>query len=165
MNKEKSKKILIITYEMIPFADSWGACQRMYYLAEALASENYKVWVASSKLSFKPNAYQQPINFNQVIIDHPMKSIQSRIDYDKSPTPKSLLKYFKMILKEAIKIIDKIIFNEPNVGSGIYSYFWVRKLSRKLKSIITENEITLIIISGPPFTLFRLVQGSVEPLE
>ena len=53
MQNTKKKKILIITYEMIPFADNWGGCQRIYYLAQALVSAEYKIWVASSKINNK----------------------------------------------------------------------------------------------------------------
>ena len=32
------RKHIIITWNMLPFTDNWGGCQRMYYLADSLIS-------------------------------------------------------------------------------------------------------------------------------
>ena len=153
-----SKKILIITYEMIPFANSWGGCQRMYYLAESLISQDYIVWVASCKLTQNPNYYDQSINFKQIIIDHPIKHLQSNTFKEVGFVNRNIFYHLKSVIKNFIYKIDKFLLNEPNVGMGILSYVWIKKAFRELKSTMIKNDIDKVIISGPPFTLFLFAQ-------
>ncbi len=158
MQNTKKKKILIITYEMIPFADNWGGCQRIYYLAQALVSAEYKIWVASSKITNILNYYGQRIDFNQIIIEHPFRLFKNTnstaLNLSQKRKP-GLIRRFRSAL---VYKIDKVLFNEPNKGMGIYSTFWVKKAFRTIIKHIVENGIDTVILSGPPFTLFMLAR-------
>ena len=56
------EKIAVITYDMIPYASSWGSCQRMYYLSEFLLEKGYSVEIFSSSKNRYGN-FGKKINF------------------------------------------------------------------------------------------------------
>jgi hypothetical protein len=154
---------------MIPFADNWGGCQRMYHLAQSLVLHGNKIWVASSKNTKIADYYGQKIDFNQIIIEHPFhkfKNDEKRLISD--TRPKSGANLIKRFRSAIIYNLDRILFNEPNRGMGIYSIFWVRKALKPLLAHITKNSIDTVLLSGPPFTVFsfaRNLKKSVKSLK
>lgn len=158
MENRSNKRVLVITYEMIPFSDYWGGCQRMYYLAKTLADKKFNTSVVACKSNNKSNHFGQTIDFNQLFIEHPLKALGSRTTpKDKQPS-KFLFRYTKSIAKIILYKSDRIIFNEPNNGMGIISFVWVRKAYAEVKKHISKNNIDTLIISGPPFTLFLMAK-------
>jgi glycosyltransferase involved in cell wall biosynthesis len=143
---------------MIPYTNNWGGCQRMYFLSESLIGKGYKVWIMSSRYTDNKNYYGQSINFEQILIDHPLNYNKSHSIETSTSAKKNIFYYLKKIAKNIIHKIDRALFNEPNPGMGILSYMWAQYALEQLKNTITINDIDKIIISGPPFTLFLLAQ-------
>lgn len=158
MQNTKKKKILIITYEMIPYANNWGGCQRIYYLAQALVSAEYKIWVVSSKITNILDYYGRSIDFNQIIIEHPFSSFKNTNSANPKLSQKKKPGLIRRLSSLFVYKLDKVLFNEPNKGMGIYSAFWVKKSLRTILNHIAENKIDTVILSGPPFTVFMLAR-------
>jgi len=160
----KNKKVIIITYDMIPHATTWGGSQRMYFLADFLVRKGIDTSVFScekktindygNKINFKQ--YQLKINnrFYKKIIDS-----KSSTNFDKDNSSKNKLKKFiksNKLLFQLLRKIDRKIFNEPSFLAGVLSRSWVKSYYSEINTYIQKNNISTVIISGPPFGMFLI---------
>ena len=58
--------VFIINYEMLPFAMSWGTCQRSYYLAEHLINNGINATVIACKITETCDSYGKSPNFTTI---------------------------------------------------------------------------------------------------
>lgn len=158
------KRILIITYDMIPYSHNWGSCQRMYYLATHLHDLGDDVTVVSYKKD-NFNHFGNEIVFEIVPLDLDNSAIKKDIYSDDN------LKYASKRKTFPFEFLNKLVFNIKNNFGSIYRYIfndttgsllglksqlWCIKNKQRLIQLIDENKIDTIIISGPPFGLFSL---------
>ena len=139
------KNILIITYNMIPYARALGDCARMYYFAEYLLKKNFNVTVISHSDQFiNKNYFGYKIHFKHIIV----------------PTNK-LLRFLERVynyFKKRNIILFKFAFlSELDGVMGFAGKSWLLSAKKKIKKIIINHKIDTVIISGPPFTLFKAV--------
>jgi len=151
------KKVLIITYEMIPYTKYWGASQRVYYYANFLTEHGFSVDVLASRNTNIENEVKKTIKFNTLHL----KNNYQKKDEIKEPinSKTSTLKYVKAriisFLKYILKNLDSIFNNDPNLGMGFIAANWIRKNNEKILTHIEKYSIENVIISAPPFGLLR----------
>ena len=139
------KNILIITHNMIPYTNALGSCQRMYFFAEYLLKRDIDVTVIShgDKFSTKQD-FGYKINFKHFVIN----------------TGK-LLKFLEIvyhhIAKRKLIPFSFTFLRELNLHNGIGGITWLLTAKKKIKKTIISQNIDTVIISGPPFTLFKAV--------
>jgi len=139
------KNVLIITYDMLPYSNKLGSCQRMYFLAEYLQKRNFSVIVISCKHKFvNKTDFGYKIHFKQIAI----------------PSSEFLIfleKVYNYTKKKYIKLFKFASLNEPNTLHGSAGKIWLLSAKRNIKKVIISSCIDTVIISGPPFTLFNAV--------
>jgi glycosyltransferase involved in cell wall biosynthesis len=164
----KSKSVVIVSYDMIPHATSWGGSQRMYFLSEYLVQNNYDVTVFSCK-KHTNNHYGHNINFRNKSIEvsnifyrnflYSKKSSQSsengNSSYNRTRKIREFVKNIKFVFKMVVKI-DKYIFNEPSFLTGLIVRNWSKHTANEIKSFINKNNIKNVIITAPPFAMLSM---------
>jgi len=163
-NPEKS--VMIITYNMIPYVPQWGACQRMYFLADYLQGHGYDVYVVHAQRSEYSGDYGHQIQFHSIPIKLTTEISSDRSTSDDSVSLKSVnsgkwkmatIGFIKSIIKQSNFLsLERIVFNEPLLGLGLYGYIFGRNARKKIFRTIFEHKVRHVIISGPPFSLFGL---------
>lgn len=163
------KQVLIITYDMIPYTSSWGACQRMYFFSEYLKEKGYSVDVFSCKKQIEDD-YGKVIHFT----NHPIEIkngfyrhfINSRARGTKIAKENRSVKTLEMLAKARrfvkdnpflLKLfvnIDRFLFNEPTTLGGAISNKWIRENIKDILFYIGDNKIDTVIISAPAFGMF-----------
>lgn len=151
-----SEDILIITYSMIPYAPSWGECQRMYYLSNYLQTNGYNVFLISYK-GYYYGDFGEKILFNSFLIENKyINSIRPKPSTKKVHN-KNLIGLFRRLMKSPILLLEKEIYNE-RPGDAIIGKLFIKKALNDIEHILKENNIKKVIISAPPFTLFELAE-------
>ncbi|PHX05721.1 glycosyltransferase [Vibrio splendidus] len=149
------KKVLILTYEMLPYSSTFGGCQRMYFLAENLTSQGVSVSVIAAKKN-KKNHFGKLVNFDSIFFGSNNK-LES--DIGNATSRYNPLDFFKSLLR---KVVDKVInpfFNEPSNLLALRAFLWIKKYRDDIFNHISNNDFDTVIISGPPFTLFSISKG------
>lgn len=150
-------KVLILTYEMIPYSNTFGGCQRMYFLAEHLADNGIDVTVVSAKKKYN-GFFGKKINFKSLYYGQEIIE-NNNLDNNKMFTNNNLLKTkIKNILRKTIEKVSNFYFNEPSNLLALRAFLWLKKYKNNVLSSIENNDIGTVIISGPPFTLFSMVK-------
>lgn len=164
--------ILIITYDMIPGAASWGGCQRMYFLAEQLLEKNYKVIVYSVDKG-RNQYYGNEIHFiNQQIkmrnewiasfISSKLIDSNNQGKKGKSKLINRVLASVRRTIKsnrfllEFLSCIDNYFYNEPTYMAGVVSLRWIKENTDIILQTIRTNSIKNIIISVPAFHMMAI---------
>ena len=156
-----AEKILIITYDMIPYSGAWGGAQRMYFLAEHLFKNGYDVTVISAKKDFK-GYFGKEINFNTIYLESKLTNITSKTSNSNNkkmenyPDQKTVKNHLKRFLKKTLTFYNDIKLNEPNPAQGLYALIWLNENKNNIGNFINKNKINKVIVSGPPFSLFTL---------
>ncbi|GEM_PF-2367932 len=170
------KRILIISYDMIPTATTWGGCQRMYFLAEDLVRNNYDVTIFSCKKN-KNNYYGNDVNFKNISIPiknrvisklfSPAKEVESlreEVDNSKKQSQQSLSARLRNFIKSNKRLynilysVDRYIFNESTFLVSIACRVWCKETRKKIFDYTLKNNIENIIITAPPFGMFSIVK-------
>ena len=165
-----TEEIIIVTYNMIPYAASWGSCQRMYYLADTLLNNGKKVTIISLKTNGN-ETFGNPINFNSMSLpvgNGFFKSfIESRTIARSAGaqankknssiigTARTKIKNNKLLFSALVKI-DQFIYNEPTYLAGAISNNWCKTNVKTICDYIKDNKVKTLIISCPPFGMFVL---------
>lgn len=167
----KEQKVLIISYDMIPTASSWGSSQRMFFLSEFLNKMNFSVTVYSCAKNSN-NYYGNIVNFKNISV--PIKNkiinknlfshiktlgINSNKNSNYPPEELITISRFSKIrekIRKLAKKVDKFIFNEPTFMMSIKSRVWINENKNCILSYIKSNEIKNIIITAPPFGMFAM---------
>ena len=136
----KKKNILIITSQFIPYTRSIGGVARLFSFSQEL-KKKYNVTI----LSIKDNYYgffglKNKIDNAEIIFLNKYKTDNSKF----------------LILKKIIKILFRNLFYILAIDACTPLKSSLMKAS---KSIIKKNKIDIVIISGPPFSLFSLVKN------
>jgi glycosyltransferase involved in cell wall biosynthesis len=145
--------VIIINYEMIPYATAWGPCQRSYYLAEFLTNKGINTTVAANKLTDRYNDYEKKPNF-KIIFTNNKGSCNSTFQ---NRYTTRIAHHLKNFIKPIIYTAERLYFNEINQGSGLGAFLWVNKLLSQLNDLIDPNKKTVIIISCPPFASLAVI--------
>lgn len=153
------KKIVIITYNMVPYASSWGACQRMYFLARKLTAMGHQVKVFALNTA-NYNTYGKEMLPNVVHFSTPQQSMSNQ-DATKTPTGQSGIKDIKL-LRSIFHGTDSIFFNEIIPGTGIKAYKNCKRGREKIEEDLRQKHYDTAIISGPPFTVFSYIKTVKE---
>ncbi|MHB8163124.1 MAG: glycosyltransferase family protein [Methanoregula sp.] len=154
------KKTLIITYNMIPNATSWGSCQRMYFLADYLLAKGIDVHIIHAINQYSGNCGHEikfsstPINLDFLKYDNKQK-IKKEDGY--LSQNKDIAFFFKRMASTYFKVIEKKFFNDVNPFIGFWGYIFTLIAKEKIKNLINASKIDFIIISGPPFSIFSLI--------
>ena len=160
MSYQNSKcHVAIITYHMIPYTKMWGASQRMYYLATNLKDNQYDVSVLHA--SFGLNTSEKKINFDTkkvLIKPNFIQRLQNRMQstknvHSKSPKKENII---RGLTKRIHHTFERIFFNDFNYIGAII-YFWNKQAWVSLKKIFNEKNTKVVILSGPYFTTFSLI--------
>lgn len=163
-----AEKILIITYDMIPYSSTWGGAQRMYFLAEHLFKNGYDVTVISAKKD-SIGYFGKKINFNTMYLESTLINMAYKLfssnknekkKINNGSVSKRSTNNFKKVIENNIKkmlmFYNNINLNEPNLIQGILGSLWLSGNKNKILDFINKNKINKVIISGPPFSLFTL---------
>ena len=165
---EKKDNVLVISFDMLPTAMNFGSVQRMHYLCEHLA-KHFEILSVSS---MKPNIIHHHQNYNSVQLKNfgfLHRIIYNRLYNDNSKKNEVLRTNInrmnwqergvkkKGLIKKFFKSIEKYIYNEPNSYMGYLSNNWIKRNTNHILKIINENDVKVVIISGPPFGVFSIV--------
>ena len=144
INKED---ILILTYNMNPYSKQWGACQRMYYLAEKLNNYfNIKVVHYADKRNYYRFAKNSFTTF-PVFINRKNKYRKFNL----------LSKAGRYICYHLNSLLEKIFISGPNNSASINVLRYFYKAKKIVAKLIKRNNIKNVIISAPPFALFIFI--------
>ena len=118
--------ILIISYEMIPYTNNWGGCQRVHYLANELAKEHNVTVVSRQNTKIASKKVDKPQNYETVFMDN---SLHVKL-FDRT-APVSAVgnsggkrKLRPSLLTGINDLLNTIFFNEPAKCGAIVS-LWV----------------------------------------
>lgn len=133
----KGNNILIIVDHMLPYTSAFGNCQRMYYLANYLSDKGCNVSLISEKRGkINRNLNKLECRFNRYWVEN--KTF-----------------FFQKYSKE----LSKTLFNDIGEKIAFENYIWSLESRKQLYKIIKEKNIEVLIISGPPFSVFSLVNS------
>lgn len=154
------KKILIVTYDMLPHAKTWGGCQRMYYLAKRLEKLDFQVDIAALRVA-DYNDYGKDLprgtrflSPKATVSKKPGESSGIKSDFQPS---RSAISALKQMVKRGIFEFDKVWFNEIKKGDGILTFRNFIHAKKELKKILKGSNYDIAICSGPPFNVFRAI--------
>lgn len=163
------KRVLVITYNMIPYAGTWGGCQRMFYLTEKLWRDGFEIFLVTCK---KQNMgdFGKKIHCNFLALDVKNKLAQKYLYRKKNLFKEKIaskqLDFFSKFrnfiknnsfLIKLLRIYDNLRYNEPDVISGFISSCWCKENRNTIIDIIDQKRIDCIIVSAPPFGMFSLI--------
>jgi len=134
----KKKRILIISGEFIPYTQSIGGVIRLLSFLKSLKKNNLKL------ISLKKNYYGY-FGFRSYI-----KNVKKKYLENKLSKPNKIKHLFISIIRFYFSNLLYIL--------GIDQNFFSKKIYlREIKSSLKNFKPDFILISGPPFSLFRLV--------
>jgi len=160
------KSILIITYHMLPYVKRFGDCQRIFFMAEYLTDKGYDVFVINAKKKAQQGYFGYHPSFKQIALS--IKEnwltkyilLKSELGGKISQRNKNifiLFRILRVLIKRILLQYEKYAFNEPNPTYGLIGNQWINSNKRKIFEIIENNDIQNVIISAPPFALFKIV--------
>lgn len=145
-------KVLVVTYDMVPHAFTWGGCQRMYFLVKGLKESGVDVRVVAMR-SANYDTFGKDV-FEDTIFTEPKPEIKAG---NTSEVVSNKLTGIKGIIRKAAFTGDTIIFNEIQAGNGIKAYQRFSIAKRTLIELATQQEFDIAIVSGPPFVVFDAI--------
>jgi glycosyltransferase involved in cell wall biosynthesis len=155
-----SESILIISLDMIPYAQNWGGCQRIYFLSEFLQKRGFNIIVIHLKTDLY-NTFDKGISFITVPIDIDCAAKHNENIYIEDPSKRKFirkyLKFGKHLINQRLISIDNLAHNEIDSDQGNLGRQLVDTSKKDLLTIIKSHNIKKVIISGPPFSLFGVI--------
>jgi len=154
-----TETILVITLEMIPYIQNWGGCQRMYFLSEFLQKNGFNIIVVHLKSNFY-NMFDKKISFQTVPIEIDCIAKQNKEICEVFPKNECIGKYIKFckhLISRGFLSIENLTYNEIDSYQGKRGRQLIDMSKEELLGIIKCNKIETAIISGPPFSLFSIV--------
>lgn len=162
-------KVLIITYDMIPHASSWGGCQRMYYLSKFLVKRGYDVTVFSCKkhtnttfgndICFKTYSLEIKSRFLKKFVyskgDNTTNIVENKDSQGFLSKARNLIKTYKGLMNFLLKV-DAFFYNEPTFLAGPISLNWIKTNYNQIREYIEKEKISTVIVSVPAFNLLRI---------
>lgn len=149
-----SKRVLIVTYDMVPHAFTWGGCQRMYYLSKKLICYGHDVDVFALRAA-KYNTYgKEPLPYVIFGEDEPSEK-DSHFTDSNTTAPKN--KGLKGLMRKLAFKLDPLVFNEITPGNGLLAYKKLKNAKKKLEAQLMAKDYDLVIVSAPPFVVFSSI--------
>lgn len=145
------KKICVICYKMVPYADNWGGAQRVFYYANHLAKAGHKVDVIAGKGDVKYE--DRKCDFSRIFFK-PLISFSSVSSRKKEESKSKKKVSIKGRIIKVVKNLDYHINNDPDRGMGFYSFLWMFHNWNKIKHLMIKEKYDYVIVSAPPFGLF-----------
>ena len=145
-------KVLVVTYDMVPHAFTWGGCQRMYFLVKGLKESGADVRVVAMR-SANYDTFGKDV-FEDTIFTEPKPEIKAG---NTSEVVSNKSTGIKGIIRKVAFTGDTIIFNEIQAGNGIKAYQRFSIAKRTLIELATQQEFDIAIVSGPPFVVFDAI--------
>lgn len=153
------KKVLIITWDMMPFTKVWGNCQRMYFLADYLSDMGDCVDVICAYNSKDINGGDCEIPFNVLAFDfygRRRKPARKENNIKKNPK-KDMIRNLLILIADVFARLVNMFYNESNYRNSLKVLLWTLQNRKNIRNQLEEKTYDSIIISGPPHTLFREV--------
>lgn len=151
---ENEKRALIVCPSMWPKMNSWGETQRMYYLANDLSRNGWKVYTVS------PGYERQQEDKKREQLYTSLFWGNKRVQTDPANTNDKEKAVKKEGLKErAMALLSPVVkwlYNEPDCYEGISKQIWLLKYKKKILQLIAKEKIQTVIISVPTFVLLSL---------
>ncbi len=157
-----TETILVITFDMIPYTQNWGGCQRIFFLSEFLQEKGFNVIVVHLKNNYY-NMFGKNLSFSTIALEIDILSkINSQINSynsaDDTNKREVLTKFIKHNLNRFFFLIKKERYNEIDPYQGFLGELLIEKIKKNISTIIKSNDIHKVIISGPPFSLFSIMK-------
>ena len=156
--KHDENPVLIITLDMIPYAPTWGSCQRMYYLADYLQEHGHEVYVVHAKNPAFFSDFGHKISFHQIpipVAEWRMPAGNNKGFFCKAST--FIAKWMVYLIRRSgLYRLEAFVLNEPYVGMGISGYTFSRNARDEIAALISGSGLKNVIISAPPFSVFSL---------
>lgn len=165
--KCNKNSVCIVAYHMIPNTRIWGASQRMYYLANQLVESGIGTTVISGvygKFSHKG----KHAKFKHIPVLIKPKFIQKRQErvhlnainvertgHSSSQGPRQYV--LDKFIKPVYRGMERFLFNDWG-AVGLFLFLWNKQAFLILNKEIVNNDVKVIVFSGPYFTCFRLVK-------
>lgn len=149
--------IIFLTYEMIPFSNNWGGCQRIHYMANHF-SKNHNVTVIASQNTSEPSSkYNKKQNYETIFLPNIFHSRIYGNGNNQGSSLNSNENKFKRITKLLSKklsiYINTFLYNEPTNTIGPIASFWSRHNCKRITKLAIEKKADIIIISIPPWSI------------
>lgn len=151
------RRILIITWSMIPYTDNWGSCQRMFYLADMIQQKKGLVdivcayeGVKNSSCKKEENVYAFDVKGNRVEMNYNSPKTDVYENLKKIKNSK-----IGIVILTIAKIVN-VFLNDSNEYRGLKVYVWSKKNYKNIKNLVQKNHYDTIVISGPPHALFLI---------
>ena len=158
-------KVLIITYNMVPYSPNWGSCQRVFFLADHLAVKGWSVHVVSAKTDYYGNLGREP-KFVQHLLEPTHWLYRKHLGVagshssqpgapgspQKIPAPQSgsaLKRLLKAGLHFHLGGFDPVV--------ELKAALWMAGQVGYLRRLMREHAFDAVVISGPPFSVFAAV--------
>jgi len=151
---ENEKRALIICPSMWPRMNSWGETQRMYYLANDLSRNGWKVYTVSPGYEGQQEDTKREQLYTSFFLGN--KKIQAepvKTNHKEEAVKRAGLKERAMTL---LSPVVKWLYNEPDCYEGISKQLWMLKYRKKILDLIARETIQTVIISVPTFVLLGL---------
>lgn len=140
---------------MIPYALTWGGCQRMYYLAQKLLSKGFDVDVFALRTA-KYNTYGKDLLPNVIFSEEILRD-SNETELESKYKSKKSGKTNRVLRKIAFNF-DTMIFNEITPGNGLVAFKKFKAAEKKLKEQIISKNYDVVVVSGPPFVVFNTIK-------
>lgn len=154
-----TSKLLIITELMMPYAQNWGACQRIFHYAKKMVSEGIQVTVICHNVTEKSDGIEE-VDGIKVIGRGGKKIVNSSGEQAGHSFKKELRKKLQAIDRNTkyvsgfVRFIYQFIYSEPHPLAGRASMQWANSVLPYALNYIKEERIDTVILSGPTFGSF-----------
>lgn len=145
-------KILFVVYDMLPYAYTWGGCQRMYFLAQKLISRGDFVKVIANNTSVYNDFGREKLP-NVRFVHQPIEK-KATVEGNKT---ESNIKRFGL-LRVLYHQTDKFLFNEIIPGAGFRSFKKCKDGLKVIEEELSQESYDVAVVSAPPFNLFRHIK-------
>jgi hypothetical protein len=162
MKKDNKEDLLIIAHHFIPFAPSYGQIARQLTMALHFSEEyNVHVIAAQGKKNYGYYGYDIDREFKISYVED-----EKFLPINSNDIPTNSNKFFKIIFVfkqnsfiRAIKKISYMVINriKSKFILDIYEYPVINKILKKAINTIRTNNISIIIIMTPPYSIQKLV--------
>lgn len=161
------RNILIVTEDMMPYTNNWGACQRVYHYAKKMEQNGLNVSIICRNLSNKIDG-KENIDGIEIWGTGGKNTENHNQAKGASQNANSMRKRLKTvdrnvkIVSDAVRSVARFIYSEPNVLSGYGSKKWATSIKEDILSQIKDKNIDAVILSGPSFGSFYLADAIKE---
>ncbi len=144
---------MIVCPSMYPQMRSWGETQRMYYLANYLEENGWHVVTVARGYGAGKEVEKKQL-YKSVFLGEAKKN--NDLGRKEVSTGKVIVDEARHIVAKFANYFCNFLFGESIFVECVEKTGWVRNNRERIVEIIAEEEIDIVIISGPSFRLFSL---------